>query len=238
MTINESPGKVSLKTLQRILIIENSYRVGIGLFIAKLFRNENFPSVNVLIIDSDEVIDSLASFNPDVVILDVDSLRHFIALNSSITIRSIKPEQVIIFASDRPNPTLVKEGMVAALWSRAYWLNQPSSNPSQVLPEIMRAFLGRKSLNHDVLEAAVTETNHVGRLSPQQHRVMRLMSAGASNGKIAKECGITPKAVERTISAASKLLKVDPSSQDTNHRVNAANMYRRSMLFADPDELD
>lgn len=226
------------RSIERIVIVENSFRPGVGLLIAKLFRVKNDSTFSTLIIDSDDLDSSMPDYDPDVVVLDVDSLRHFNALNVAVEIRALRPDQVIVFSSDHPNPVLVKEGMVAALLSRAYWLNQPSQNPSLVLPEIIRAFSGNKQLNPEVLEAAVTETTHLGRLSPQQHRVMRLMSLGASNAKIAQDCRITAKAVERTIAAASKLLEVDASSPDINHRVKAANKYRQSMLFTDFDEVE
>lgn len=225
------------KALERILIVENSFRAGIALGIARIFRNEEFSNVNTVIIDSDELSVSLASFNPDVVIIDVDSLRHLVAINIASDIRARNPSQIIIFASDHPNPVLVKEGMIAAVWSRAYWLNEPSKSPGVVLSEIKRAFKGGKSLNPEVLEAAFSESRHLGLLSPQQHRVMRLMSSGYSNSKIASECGMTVKAVERTIAAASRLLEVAPLSKDTNHRVNAALNYRQSMHFADPMDI-
>jgi DNA-binding NarL/FixJ family response regulator len=223
----------SKKSLERILIVENSFRPGVGIQIAKLFRGENDPKLESLVIDTDEVDSVLRTFNPEVVILDVDSIRYGNALDVAIRIREWKPEQVIMFSSDHSNPVLVKEGMVAALWSRAYWLNQPSQNPTLVLPEIQKAFSGNMPLNPHVLESAASETSHVGRLSPQQHRVMRLMSLGASNAKIGRECKMTTKAVERTISAASKLLEVGASSPDVNHRVLAAFTYRRAVLFAD-----
>lgn len=213
--------------------MENSFRPGVGLLIAKHFRSEHDPTLDSLVIDIDEVAATFASYKPDVVILDVDSLRHSNALDVAISIREQNPNQVIVFSSDRANPVLVKEGMVAALWSRAYWLNQPSRNPSQVLPEILWAFKGNKPLNPQVLESAASETSQMGRLSSQQHRVMRLMALGASNAKIAHDCKMTTKAVERTISAASKLLEVEESSPNTNHRVMAAMVYRRTVLFAD-----
>ena len=224
--------------LERILIVENSFRPGVGLLISKLLRGEQNSKLDSLVIDTDEVATSMARFKPDVVILDVDSLRHSNALDVAIGIREHNPDQVIMFSSDRSNPVLVKEGIVAALWSRAYWLNQPSKNPDLVLPEILRAFNGNKHLNPQVLESAASETSHLGRLSPQQHRVMRLMALGASNAKIGRECKMTTKAVERTIATASKLLEVEPSSPDTNHRVTAAMTYRRVVLFADLLDLE
>lgn len=228
----------SKKRLERVLIVENSFRPGIGLQLAKLFRAENDPNLETLVIDTDEVLTSLQNFKPDVVILDVDSLRYATALDVAIGIREENPEEVIMFSSDRSNPVLVKEGIVAALWSRAYWINQPSKSPALVFEEIQRAFSGNMPLNPHVLESAANETSHVGRLSPQQHRVMRLMSLGASNARIGRECQMTTKAVERMISTASKLLEVNASTPEVNHRVLAALTYRRAVLFADFFEID
>ena len=132
-----------------------------------------------------------------------DSLRHSNALGVAISVREQYPHQVIVFSSDRANPVLVREGMVAALWSRAYWLNQPTKHHAYVLPEIPWAFHGKKPLNSRVLEHAASQTSHAGSLTPQPHRVMRLVSLGASNAKIARDCKMTPKAVERTIATAS-----------------------------------
>lgn len=221
------------RPLERILIVENAYRPGVGLQIAKLVRSERNPDLESMVVDGDEALDSLSSFQPDVVILDVDSLRYAVALETAIRIREYNPNQVVMFSSERSKPILVKEGIVAALWSRAYWLNQPSKNPTLVLSEIHKAFNGKMPLNPQVLEGAAKETSHVGSLTPQQHRVMRLMCLGASNAKIARECKMTTKAVERTISAACKVLGIQSASSDVNHRVLAAITYRRMVLLAD-----
>jgi DNA-binding NarL/FixJ family response regulator len=66
---------------------------------------------------------------------------------------------------------------------------------------------------------------------------MRLMALGGSNSEIAKECNVSEKAVERTVSAASKLLEVIPASSATNHRVNAANKYLKALFYSEALEL-
>ncbi|MEI9907754.1 MAG: LuxR C-terminal-related transcriptional regulator [Actinomycetota bacterium] len=204
-----------------------------GLLLAKILQIAGDASLTTRVVDAEEFASEIKSFNPEVIVLDVDSLRHAGALNLALEIRETYPEKVIVFMSEGANPVLVKEGMLAPVWSNAYWLNQPSRFPALVFPEILRAFNGKKQLNPEILEGAVNEIKHLGLLSPQQHRVMRLVATGASNAKIARDCHLTTKAVERTIASASKLLEVEPSSPDTNHRVNAANKYRSSMLFAD-----
>lgn len=226
-------GKPQSPKLSRLLIVENTFRLGMGLLLAKILQIAGDSSLTTKVIDSSDVERELTHFKPEVVVLDVDSLRHATALQIALNIRQQDQMQIIVFMSGGANPILVKEGMLSVLWSNAYWLNEPSRYPALVYPEILRAFNGKKQLSTEVLEAAVTETKHLGLLSPQQHRVMRLVSNGSSNAKIAIDCRLTVKAVERTIAAASKILGVEASSPETNHRVNAANKYRRSMLFAD-----
>lgn len=237
MKETNSQGEDVQAPVSQLLFVENSFRPALGKMLMEHFKVEANGLMEFNVVDVDDLSASFQALKPQVVILDVDSLRHAHAIEIAIAIREQNAEQVIMFCSDRINPVLVKEGVMAALWFRSYWINQPSNNPSQVVPEVLRAMEGKRPLNPQVLESAATEHSHVGRLSPQQHRVMRLMSLGASNAKIAKECGITPKAVERTISAASKLLAVQASSPDTNHRVIAATTYRRAVLFADVFEM-
>ena len=76
-------------SLERILIVENSFHLGVGLLIAKLFRSEANTHV--------------------------DSPRHANALDVAIHIREQIPDQVIMFSSNRANPVLVKEGIVSLL---------------------------------------------------------------------------------------------------------------------------
>ena len=49
------------------------------MFIEKLFKNEKDPTLDSLVVGTDQVTKSLSMYKPDVVILDVDSLRYFIA---------------------------------------------------------------------------------------------------------------------------------------------------------------
>jgi len=226
-------GKARLKPLERVSIVANLFTPGVGLFVEKIIKSSNQPTIETVVIDSDEISSNIRNFQPDVVILDFDSLLYPDSLAIAIAIREIDPDQPIIFMSEKSNPVLINEGMVASLWNRAYWINQPSRNPAMVLPEIVRAFNSSQRVKTSMLKEAINDSTQFGLLSPQQHRVMRLLSMGGSNSAIAQECNLTIKAVERTIATASKLLEVEPASEDTNHRVKAAMGYVKLMLFAD-----
>lgn len=225
------------KTLDRVLLIENSYHPKNSEFISKLFETRA-SQIEFRVIDAEIFHQAISEFSPEVILIDVDSMRHRDALELAYEFQTLVPNTTVIFLSDRVNPIYVKEGMSSAIWSRAHWLNQPSRNPEIVIPAILRALKGQKQLNPEVLESANRQTGHIGLLTPQQHRVMQAMSRGASNSKIAQECHLTPKAVERTIAAACKLLGVSSSSVDINPRVTASNLYRSSMDFHDPREIE
>jgi len=224
-------------SLKKIVIIENSFHPGMGLFIARGFSEESNGTLDTQVLDSDTALEKICEFQPDVAILDLDSMRKVDALTIALDIRKSLPDQVIIFMAGKANPIFVREGMLSALWDRAYWLNEPSRSPAIVLSEILRAYNGLQQIRPSFLEAAITETNFAGLLSPHQHRVMRLMALGGSNSEIAKECNVSEKAVERTVSAASKLLEVIPASSATNHRVNAANKYLKALFYSEALEL-
>ena len=224
-------------SMKKIVIIENSFHPGMGLFIARGFAEESNETLDTQVVDSELALEKILEFQPDVAILDLDSMRRVDALTIALKIRKSLPNQVIIFMAGKANPIFVRVGMLSALCDRAYWLNAPSRNPSVVLSEILRAFNGLQQIRPSLLEAAIDETNFAGLLSPHQHRVMRLMALGGSNAEIARECKVSEKAVERTISAASKLLEVIPASTATNHRVNAANKDLRALFYSDALEL-
>jgi DNA-binding NarL/FixJ family response regulator len=230
---DDSTEKFELKVLERVLIVANFFTPGVGLFVEKIIASSGQPTVDTRVVDLDEISSNISVFRPDAVILDVDSLRFTDSLNVAISIREMDPDQAIIFMSDQLNPALINEGMIAALWNRAYWINQPSRNPAMVLPEIVRAFNSSQRVKISVLSAAIKDSAQFGLLSPQQHRVMRLLAMGGSNSAIAQECNLTIKAVERTIATTSKILEVKPASEDTNHRVNAALKYLKMTHFAE-----
>ena len=111
----------------------------------------------------------------------------------------------------------------------------PASYNAYATPSGAELLLAGSQLSHSPLQEShlqEIEVEQLGELSPQQHRAMRLMSQGHSNSSIAEQCNISAKAAERTIAAASRILKVEPSSRETNHRVHAAMKYQAAMLQA------
>lgn len=218
-------------SLNRILIVENPFRPGKGLSISQGFNKTSDLSVASMVRSLDNALTEVSTFNPQVVLFDMDSLRRNDALAVALGMRREYQNLAIIFMSERDMSAMAKEGMVSALYHHAYWLRQPSREPTIVLHEIYRALAGANQLSESLLEDALSESHHQGLLSPQQHRVMRLMASGLSNSAIGYECHISTKAVERTIAKASKLLGVPSASPIINPRVMAVMTYLKVMSF-------
>ena len=217
--------------LNKILIVENSFRPGKGSSISQGFCNCSDCLVTSIVRSLDNALPTIATFNPQVVLFDMDSLRRNDALAIALTIRRDHRDLTIIFMSERDTTAMAKEGMVSALYHHAYWLRQPSREAKIVLGEISRVLVGANQLSESLLEDALKESHHQGLLAPQQHRVMRLMASGLSNSAIGLECHISTKAVERTIAKALNLLGVQSTSPNINPRVMAAMTYLKVMSF-------
>ena len=231
----DSPKHMSVleKTVERVSICENSFHPGNGETVKNGLESHTNGKIETKVHDFTEAVDVLTTFMPDLVILDLDSLRRIDALNTALELRKSDENLPIIFMTDQPSIAFVRDGLISPLWHRAFWLEKPTRQPEFVLDEILDVFNGAEQLSSDFIEECIEQAEFVNRLTPQQHRVMRLMSLGASNLEIANECRTTEKAVERTISIASKLLNVEPASRKTNHRVSAANKYLRALFYTD-----
>ncbi|CAB5240976.1 unannotated protein [freshwater metagenome] len=225
--------RVMQRELSRVLIAENGFHPANGKVVANGIENHSDGKVNTLIGDFTKTTELLNSFMPDLLLLDLDSLRKIDALNTALEARNHDDQVTVVFMTEQPSIAFVREGMISPLWHRAYWLEKPTRNPESIVEELHDAHNGTEQVSSEFLSACIDETYYMGILSPQQHRVMRLMAKGASNLEIANACKITEKAVERTISTASKLLNVEPASRQTNHRVNAANKYMRALFYTD-----
>lgn len=188
-------------------------------------------SVTTLVEPLDKALKEIQIFDPQIVLLDMDSLRRGDALGIALATRRAHPNLVIIFMSERDTTAMAKEGMVSALYHHSYWLREPGREATTVLHEISRAYGGAKQIDESLLETTLTESHHHGLLSPQQHRVLRLMASGLSNSAIGQECQISTKAAERTIAMAAKLLGIDSSSPRINPRVMTSITYLKVMSF-------
>jgi DNA-binding NarL/FixJ family response regulator len=216
----------SLSPIDRLVIIENGYHPSTeGSVVALSFAARSHSNLKVVVLDHEKVLEQGLDFANSVLILDLDSMHKLDALNLALQIRKSKRKYIIMFMSANPIPVIVREGMLAALEEKAFWLKKPAHNGQNALKEIIRVAAGDVIDDFIFIETIISENSYLGLLSPHQHRVMRLMSVGQSNSEIAKSCKITSKAAERTISKASKLIGVPVSSSANNHRVLAANKY-------------
>jgi DNA-binding CsgD family transcriptional regulator len=175
--------------------------------------------VDVVIVDIEDALKELAEQQPQSVGLDVQSLGVEAAVSIASELNAEFPEMLVLLLS--PSAVAIDGDLQVELSvTNSRWITHLNLPPAEVLIEILNAYI-QSQKNRAVQTAAGLS----GLLTPQQHRVMQLVASGSSNASIARTCGISTKAVERTISSASKLMHVAPASAETNHRVTTVNRY-------------
>ncbi|MEY2634668.1 MAG: hypothetical protein RIS75_608 [Actinomycetota bacterium] len=211
--------------LKTIVLVEDQNSSGNGSSILGRLQEAAKDSIRFKLIDCRLLQNYLELFSPSIIVLDLDAFDNISALRVALEIRTSRPNQLMIFMSEHSPTALIRDGMQAAVINHSYWLEKPSRSSDNVLQEILQAYHEMKPKKNVTPPQTAKADTEFSKLSPQQHRVMRLLAIGYSNAYIASECRISVKAAERTISSASKLLEVTPASKETNHRVNAALKY-------------
>ena len=130
----DSPKHMSVleKTVERVSICENSFHPGNGETVKNGLESHTNGKIETKVHDFTEAVDVLTTFMPDLVILDLDSLRRIDALNTALELRKSDENLPIIFMTDQPSIAFVRDGLISPLWHRAFWLEKPPLNRLKV----------------------------------------------------------------------------------------------------------
>ncbi|CAB4673713.1 unannotated protein [freshwater metagenome] len=205
--------------LSKVLIIEHASRQGTGEALCTAINAQKEFPVVARRTSPEDAPSALNLFSPQVVLVDMDSIRRSDGLALGQNIRDQNNQLKIVFMSDRANPSFAKEALLSSISGWSYWLNKPSSSVRNVLVALDDAISGDLPMDAAVLDEFLTEDNFKGILSPRQHQALNLMTQGLSNAAIATECNITTKAAERVIATASDLLGIPAGGDKFNRRV-------------------
>ena len=211
--------------VRKILIVEDE-----KLFSALLkdvLERENFDvriAKNV-----PEAKKALATFDPDLVLLDVSLGEGPPGTQLAYYIDKKHPGTAIIFLTKHPdlltagiNPTMLPPD--------CGFLRKDLVSDSAYLIDSINQVLSNKA---DQVRHGFTNDSPFARLTPIQLDVLRLVAQGLTNQAIAEERGISLRAVEKNLTAIFTTFGLDASA-DTNNRVQAALMYVTQVGPADP----
>ncbi len=168
-----------------------------------------------------EATQLFAEIDPDVLLTDIDLGSRPSGAELAAMLVALAPHLGIVFLSSYPRAAA---GVRVMGIDRAQFVSKQSLD---VADDLLRALAEALSDHPSPRAGEESDTGGLSGLTRRQLDVLALVSGGASNEQIARETGVSVRAVERAISRIFERLGVagDPAR---NPRVAAAAMYLAS----------
>ena len=160
--------------------------------------------------DADELRAAFDAARPDIVITEIPLPPSMTdeGLRLAAELRDSHPETAVIALSDECDPAYALALLEWGADRRAYLLKDHLRSPRQLLAAIETVSRGGSLIDAKVVEAlmrrrqqSASASSPVADLSTEERATLVEMARGASNAAIARELGITQRAVERQIHA-------------------------------------
>ncbi len=177
----------------------------------------------------DELLVKTRVLQPDLVITDIRMPpTHTVeGLTAAATIRSELPHIAIVLLSQYIDSQGAVELLAAGSRAVGYLLKQRVLDVDLFMQALDRVGAGESVIDPEVVAGMVGRSRRddpIGKLTPRRLQVLELMAQGHSNTRIAREMGVTEKAVERNIAFIFDTL-VLPPEPDNHRRVLAVVQY-------------
>jgi DNA-binding NarL/FixJ family response regulator len=181
--------------------------------------------------DFDELLETVASVHPDVVVTDIRMPPSGTdeGVRAAKQLRETQPDIGVVVLSQYVEPGYALELLDAGSERRAYLLKERVSDVDQLVGAIREVAGGGSVIDPKVVEALVAarsrrSDSRLDHLTPREQEVLAEMAQGRNNAAVAAQLGLSERAVEKHINAVfSKLgLAEEP---DVNRRVKAVLLY-------------
>jgi DNA-binding NarL/FixJ family response regulator len=181
--------------------------------------------------DFDELLETVASVHPDVVVTDIRMPPSGTdeGVRAAKQLRETQPDIGVVVLSQYVEPGYALELLDAGSERRAYLLKERVSDVDQLLRAIQEVAAGGSVIDPKVVEALVTarsrrSDSRLDQLTPREQEVLAEMAQGRNNAAVGVQLGLSERAVEKHINSVfSKLgLAEEP---DVNRRVKAVLLY-------------
>ena len=213
----------------RLIIAEDDVLLREG--IARILGDEGFEVV-AQAGDRDDLLDQVRSLHPDVVVTDIRMPPTFTrdGIAAALQIRREMPDVAVIVLSQHIDPPGALELLSLGAERIGYLLKSRVMDLDEFLDSVQRVVAGGSSIDPEVISTLVRrgvrdhQDHGIGLLTPRRLEVLQLMAQGFSNARIARELGVTEKAVDRNIALMFQTLELPPSA-DEHRRVLAVMRY-------------
>ena len=213
----------------RLIIAEDDVLLREG--IARILGDEGFEVV-AQAGDRDDLLDQVRSLHPDVVVTDIRMPPTFTrdGIAAALQIRRELPDIAVLVLSQHIDTPGALELLSLGAERIGYLLKSRVMDLDEFLDSVQRVVAGGSSIDPEVISTLVRrgvrdhQDHGIGLLTPRRLEVLQLMAQGFSNGRIARELGVTEKAVDRSIALIFQTLELPPSA-DEHRRVLAVVRY-------------
>ena len=213
----------------RVVVAEDNYLVREA--VVRLLEASPEIEVAGACEDFDQLIATVASEHPDVVVTDIrmPPTGTDEGVRAAKQLRQTNPEIGVVVLSQYVEPTYALELLDAGSERRAYLLKERVSDIDQLLRAIQEVARGGSVIDPKVVEALVTARSRradsrLEHLTPREQEVLGEMAQGRNNAAVASALGLSERAVEKHINSVFAKLGLS-EEPDVNRRVKAVLLY-------------
>jgi len=213
----------------RVVVAEDNYLVREA--VVRLLEASPDVEVAGACEDYDQLIATVASEHPDVVVTDIrmPPTGTDEGVRAAKQLRQTNPEIGVVVLSQYVEPTYALELLDSGSERRAYLLKERVSDIDQLLRAIQEVARGGSVIDPKVVEALVTARSRradsrLEHLTPREQEVLGEMAQGRNNAAVASALGLSERAVEKHINSVFAKLGLS-EEPDVNRRVKAVLLY-------------
>jgi DNA-binding NarL/FixJ family response regulator len=213
----------------RIVIGEDAVLLRVGLI---QVLEEAGEDVVAAVGDAPALVDAVARHHPDVAIVDVRMPPDMTddGLRAAIEIRTQWPQTSILVFSQYVEQVFAAELLATGTEGLGYLLKDRVADVAGFIDAVRRVGARGTALDPDVVAQLVARSRRrdpLGRLTPQERKVLSLMAEGRSNQAIAVQLVISDGVVEKHVSNVFAKLDLPQAGTD-NRRVLAVLQWLNS----------
>jgi DNA-binding NarL/FixJ family response regulator len=200
----------------RIVIAEDSVLLREGL--TKLLSDGEFDVV-ASVSDADRLLRAVDEHRPDLVVVDVRMPPTYTdeGIQAALVIRRQYPDIAVLVLSQYVEERYATDLLSVQTSGVGYLLKDRVAHVSDFLDALRRVAAGGTALDPEVVAQLLVRRNDpVGRLTPRELQVLRLMAEGRSNNGITDALKVSPSAVEKYV--GNIFTKLDLPTTHVDHR--------------------
>ncbi|GAB1689788.1 response regulator [Krasilnikovia sp. M28-CT-15] len=200
----------------RVVLAEDSVLLRAGL--TKLLTDGGFEVV-AAVPDAQELLAAVDTHRPDVAVVDVrmPPTHTDEGIRAALVIRRQHPKVAVCVLSQYVEERYATDLLSVDTRGVGYLLKDRVAHVSDFLDALRRVAAGGTALDPEVVaQLMVRRDDPMGRLTPREQDVLRLMAEGRSNTGITEALRVSHSAVEKYVS--NIFTKLDLPPMDTDHR--------------------